>query len=415
MSPSKRQKARAAVALLIVNYVQKKRRIKRKRACWTQEWLKVRDVLPEESPAAEIPENYPDDFRNYLQMSDASFDWLLRAVTPLIQKKDTCMRKSISAHQRLVATLRFLATGRSLEDLKFSTAISAQALGVLIPETCCAIMQVLREEYLQLPKTPEEWKQVSQEFEDYWNFPNCGGAIGGKHVHINPPAHSGSFYLNYKGFFSVVLLAIVNAKYEFMMIDVGKNGRLSDSGVIEQTRFYRALKESKLNLPPVTETTKGLNFHFVADEAFTLHEHLLKPFPPPVLSKDRTVFNYRLSRARHVVENAFGILASRFRIFHMPINLSPEKIGIVVTACCVLHNFLRRNDTEGYAPLNMLDRENIDNGTFIPGEWRSERPRLVPLQSVEPETIESAAERNRDKYMEYFNGPGAVEWQDFIL
>lgn len=54
----------------------------------------------------------------------------------------------------------------------------------------------------------------------------------------------------------------------------------------------------------------------------------------------RKILNYRLSRARHVVENAFGIMASRFRIFYTHINVEPENIDKLVKASCVLHNFL---------------------------------------------------------------------------
>ena len=65
----------------------------------------------------------------------------------------------------------------------------------------------------------EEWKATAKQFNDYWNFPNCGGAIDGKHVCITPPAKSDSFYYNYKGYFSIVLMAIMNAKYEIMFVD----------------------------------------------------------------------------------------------------------------------------------------------------------------------------------------------------
>lgn len=76
---------------------------------------------------------------------------LLSMVTPEIEKQDTIMRNSISPHERLVATLRFLATGRNYEDLKFSTIISPQALSYIIPNTSCeAIYKVLRKNYLKV-------------------------------------------------------------------------------------------------------------------------------------------------------------------------------------------------------------------------------------------------------------------------
>ena len=67
---------------------------------------------------------------------------LLQKVTPRIKKRDSVMRRAITPRERLSVTLRFLARGRSYEDLKFSAAISPQALGVIIPETCAAIYEV---------------------------------------------------------------------------------------------------------------------------------------------------------------------------------------------------------------------------------------------------------------------------------
>jgi len=83
-------------------------------------------------------------------MENHTFFELLNLVRPYIEKKNTVMRESISAEEQLVATLRFLSTGRSYEDLKYSCVVSAQALGKIIPETCWAIYQVLRGEYLKV-------------------------------------------------------------------------------------------------------------------------------------------------------------------------------------------------------------------------------------------------------------------------
>ncbi|XP_064077727.1 uncharacterized protein LOC135195401 [Macrobrachium nipponense] len=105
-------------------------------------------------------------------MDDSTFRKLLDLVAPHIQRKDTCMRSAISPRDRLAATLRYLATGRSYEDLKFSVAVSPQALGRIIPETCKVIWK--------FPHSKEEWGQIGQDFEEMWQFPNWLGAVDGK-------------------------------------------------------------------------------------------------------------------------------------------------------------------------------------------------------------------------------------------
>jgi len=74
---------------------------------------------------------------------------------------------------------------------------------------------------LQIPQTDVEWKAVAEAFWQQWNFPNCIGAIDGKHVHILLPPNSGSVYYNYKSFNSIVLLALVDAHYKFLYVDIG--------------------------------------------------------------------------------------------------------------------------------------------------------------------------------------------------
>lgn len=85
---------------------------------------------------------------------------------------------------------------------------------------------------LQFPSTSEDWNHIANNFGLKYQFWNCLGAIDGKHIAIIKPKHSGTTCFNYKGFFSIVLLAIVNTNKEFIMVDVGINGRISDGGVL---------------------------------------------------------------------------------------------------------------------------------------------------------------------------------------
>ncbi|KAM4052977.1 putative nuclease HARBI1 isoform 2-T2 [Anomaloglossus baeobatrachus] len=382
------------------------RRNQRRRRMWSRERLLRRPNLTHMQPVRELQERNPQDFRDHLRMSEASFTFLLNRVRPYIQRKNTVMRAAIPVEERLGVTLRFLATGRSLSDLRQSAALSRSLLSMLIPETCQAIIHSLRD-FMPFPKSAVEWSQIADDFASHWQFPNCGGALDGKHIRITQPPNSGSYFYNYKGYFSIILMALVNANYEFITVDVGMNGRVSDGGLLEHTVFGQRLARSELPLPPNSVNCGNMNFVFVGDEAFPLQTHLLRPYPQSSLTPSRRVYNYRLSRARRVVENAFGIMSSRFRVFSKPINLKLASIDSVVLACCVLHNFLRKRDAETYMPPGYVDTDESGNGDVVPGAWREQDPKLASLNPHSPsDRSPHDALSNRERYCSYFNGPG---------
>ena len=135
----------AAIAII----AKKKKVNKRKRSKWSKDWLLKRQELSHLNLLNELRLE-PEDWFNYLRMDEETYMELLQIVTPQIKRMDTVMRKAISPHERLSATLRFLATGRSYADLKFSCAISRQALGEIIPDTCRAIYEGLKNQYLKV-------------------------------------------------------------------------------------------------------------------------------------------------------------------------------------------------------------------------------------------------------------------------
>jgi hypothetical protein len=168
---------------------------------------------------------------------------------------------------------------------------------------------------LQCPSTATEWEAVAQEFQELWNFPNCLGALDGKHVAIRQPACSGSKFFNYKHHFSIVLLALADAHYKFLFIDIGAQGRCSDSGIFSESVLHDALNENTLGVPgnrPLPGRPDTFPYVIVGDDAFPLRHYLMKPYPHRNLTPTQRTFNYRLSRARRCVENAFGIMSNRF-------------------------------------------------------------------------------------------------------
>jgi len=137
-----REAACIAIVLALESMEPKK---KRKRKVWMKDWLKKRHEFTHDNLLQELVISSSVDYKNFLRMDKETFIDLLGMVMPLIRKVDTKLRDAISASEWLSSTLRFLATGQLFEDLKFTTAISAQSLGHIIIETCSAIVSVLKE------------------------------------------------------------------------------------------------------------------------------------------------------------------------------------------------------------------------------------------------------------------------------
>lgn len=93
----------------------KNKQLKANKRKWSKQWLLKRNLFSHTNLIAEL-RSEPDDFRNYLRMDEATYQHLLNLITPIISRTDTVMRRAITPHERLSATLRFLATGRNYED-----------------------------------------------------------------------------------------------------------------------------------------------------------------------------------------------------------------------------------------------------------------------------------------------------------
>ena len=124
---------------------------KKKRKRWCREWICRRSERGSFSQIfSELENECPDGFENYTRMPVILFYNFITKIEPYMRKKDTHLRESISPGARLEATLRFLAAGGSYTSLQYSTRISKQSLSHIIPETCEAIYNVLRKEYLKV-------------------------------------------------------------------------------------------------------------------------------------------------------------------------------------------------------------------------------------------------------------------------
>ena len=222
-------------------------------------------------------------------------------------------------------------------------------------------------------------------------------------------------------------MAIVDYDYKFLFCDVGCQGRISDGGVFRNCEFNKALENGTLNLPEPTplptstdpnatyDRNDPLPYVFVADDAFSLSEHCMKPYAQANLSDRKRIFNYRLSRMRRISENVFGIWGSRFRVFTTTMELTPDKAVIITLATLALHNMLRVKGQESYLEENALDVENED-GSIEAGSWRATNTSHVQdIPKGRRNHPKMSAEKIRDAFADHFYGSGAIPWQWNVL
>lgn len=197
-------------------------------------------------------------------------------------------------------------------------------------------------------------------------------------------------------------VAVCDANYCFLYVDVGAFGKSNDSTIFKESLFYKHISEETFNIPapkPITDLDKtSLPYIFVGDDAFGLTKNVMCPYVGKQLSHEKKVFNYRLSRARRYIECTFGIMANKWRVFHRPLNVNidfAESISIVL-ACCVLQNYVRRKDgireedTFYQAPFEVIESRELSRAT-------------------------NYARTVRDKFAKHFVQTGKLPWQDRMV
>lgn len=186
------------------------------------------------------------------------------------------------------------------------------------------------QKYVVFPESLEEKKAIAESFMTRWQFPNTYGSLDGTHIPIAAPDDFPDDYWNYKSYHSIVLMALVDAKGKFIYVNIGRPGKANDATIFNECSLKEIIKETSVN---------DESLHIIGDGAFPLMTGLMKPY---IISANNTPqqthFNRRLSRARVVVEDAFGRLKGRFRILMKRADFQVESINKIIKTCVVLHN-----------------------------------------------------------------------------
>ena len=221
----------------------------------------------------------------------------------------------------------------------------------IVIEVCEAISEVLWEEAVAkyFPKTEADFKTCLLDMDEEWQFPYAYCAIDGSYLPIKCPndgAEAMKQFYNFKNFYSVILLALVDAKYRFIWVSNGAPGNTHDSTYFQSTSLWDSITKGKV-LPSQVQNIDNLEIPplILGDGAFPLRSWITKPHGDAILLEEKRYFNYRLSRARMVTEGAFGKLKSRFRVLHRTCESQKETMKAMSLACVILHNIcIERGD-----------------------------------------------------------------------
>ncbi len=387
------------------------------RRFWVRNWITKRGELGfADNLMIALEKEDPRTFQRMCGVPPEMFREILGRIQRRITKQTTRFRKPHPPFLKLGITLSYFASGITYYRLEMEFLVPENSISVIVKEVTDAIIMEYADEVLKIPKTPEEWKQVAEVFASRWNFLHCCGAIDGKHIAIIQPNLSTALYHNYKGFFSLILLAVVDGDYKFLWVDAGTPGSTCDASVFDDSTLKAACEDGRINFPaaePLPNDIKDMPYFFVGDDAFSLREWMMKPHSRQGMSHHERIFNYRLSRARRIVENAFGILVNRFRCFTTTMAAQPEQVRQITLACCVLHNLMRiRYPSQQNAA---LDKEDEDHN-IVPGAWR-QQAELHDLEDERGSNIDTIKAKNQRKVLtQYYNSiVGSVPWQEDMI
>nr|XP_048679537.1 uncharacterized protein LOC125623755 [Caretta caretta] len=270
--------------------------------------------------------------RNF-RMRRGTFMELCDLLSPALKRMNTKMRAALTVEKRVAIALWKLATPDSYRSVGNQFRVGKSTVGAAVMQVAHAIKDLLISRVVTLGNV-----QVIVDGFAAMGFPNCGGAIDGTHIPILAPEHQAAEYINRKGYFSIVLQALVDHMGRFTNINVGWPGKVHDARIFRNSGLFQKLQEGTLF--PDQKITVGdveMPICILGDPAYPLMPWLMKPYTGS-LDSSQELFNYRLSKCRMVVECAFGRLKARWRNLLTCLDLSETNIPTVITACCVLHN-----------------------------------------------------------------------------
>jgi hypothetical protein len=285
-------------------------------------------------------------------MKRETFALLLDIVRPHISGNDLMSnaRAPVDAETRLATALYWYATGQTYRHIGDLFGISTQSVSNFCNIVSRAIVTHVVPQQIRFPESLQQIRELAQlcQVNSQYSLPNCIGAIDGTHIRVLAQPDFTIQWRNYKGFYSVQLLAAVDYRARFLCYDFGLPGSSHDAYVLRTSRFFEMMSSGEMMDKMWTDYAIPLQNvivppFFLGDAAFPLLPWLMKGYG----GRGEAHFDFWLSSARMIVEKAFGILKNRFRLLlDCRIRVKMVDIAYHVPAILALHNFCINNGDE---------------------------------------------------------------------
>ena len=290
-------------------------------------------------------------FKKTFRVSKETFNFILSRIEHDLQR-DTVPEDPIPPAFRLAVCLYHLARGDYFYTIAEMTGLGNSTVCGIVSEVTKAIVNNLWSDQVtrHFPRNEEEFQEKILDVEELRQFPCSWAAIDGCHIPLKCPA--GGLQANkenhkFKHFSSIVLMGMVDARLRFVWASCGFPGNSHDSVIFQSTNLWSKITRGQ-TIPDIGKDVEGVNVPplILGDSAFSFQSWLMKPYTSAVLTSSQQYFNYRLSRARMSIEEAYGELKGRWRILQRKCESAQEEVRDNTLACIVLHNIcIERGET----------------------------------------------------------------------
>lgn len=237
---------------------------------------------------------------------------------------------ALTPSEMVLVTLRFLATGSILQIIGDFNGIDKSTVSRTVTKVLRCIAQ-LRNQFINMPSTEEEFQKVKQGFYSISRFPKCIGAVDCTHIRIQSPGgNNAEIFRNRKGFFSFNVQVICDHNLNIQDIVCRWPGSTHDSTIFNNSRIRARFENGEFG-----------DSLLLGDGGYAVRNYLITPLRNPVTPAEH-LFNESQIRTRNPIERLFGVLKRRFPILSLGIRIDVRKVEAIVVACAVLHNIARQ-------------------------------------------------------------------------